>query len=205
MVKKRESKKRILQAALHEFSLQGLKGARVENIARAAGVNKAMIFYYFSSKQKLYEEVLNTSLKKIFIEIAKKIIIKPTVNNLIEQIPRIHINFFKENPDFIKMIGYTLFQNPDFIKKHMKKAFAEKLPIAPAFLLNRIRRWYEKGKITESDPLHFMINIISLNIFSFVAKPIIEAIFDVELDKIDGFYEKRIESVRNIIKRGMLK
>jgi AcrR family transcriptional regulator len=204
MTKKSETKERILKAALHEFSLQGLKGARVENISRQAGVNKAMIFYYYSSKQQLYEEVLNNALKKIFIEIAKKILLKPTVSNLIDKIPQIHITFFRENPEFIKMMGYTLFQDPDFIRKSIKKTFAEKMPISPSRLLNRIKRWFREGKITESDPLQFMINIISLTIFVFVAKPIVETIFDVELDKIEDFYDKRIDSVRNILKRGML-
>src|SRR5580658_8357607 len=49
-----ETRGRILDAALSEFAANGLAGARTEQIAAAAGVNKALIFYYFESKEKLY-------------------------------------------------------------------------------------------------------------------------------------------------------
>lgn len=49
-----ETRARILDAALHEFSANGLAGARTEQIASAAGVNKALLYYYFESKEKLY-------------------------------------------------------------------------------------------------------------------------------------------------------
>ena len=49
-----ETRQRILDAALREFAANGLAGARTETIATAAGVNKALIYYYFESKEKLY-------------------------------------------------------------------------------------------------------------------------------------------------------
>ena len=49
-----ETRSRILDAALSEFSANGLAGARTERIAAAAGVNKALLYYYFDSKEKLY-------------------------------------------------------------------------------------------------------------------------------------------------------
>jgi TetR/AcrR family transcriptional regulator len=55
---KLDASQRILKAALKEFSTYGLSGARMERIAEVAKVNKAMIFYYFSSKEKLYEVVI---------------------------------------------------------------------------------------------------------------------------------------------------
>src|ERR1035441_5320694 len=53
-----ETRARILDAALTEFSGNGLAGARTERIAAAAGVNKALLYYYFDSKEKLYLETL---------------------------------------------------------------------------------------------------------------------------------------------------
>ena len=49
-----QTRARILDAALHEFSTNGLAGARTERIAEAAGVNKALLYYYFLSKDELY-------------------------------------------------------------------------------------------------------------------------------------------------------
>src|ERR1700723_311807 len=53
-----ETRERILEAALSEFSANGLAGARTEPIAAAAGVNKALLYYYFESKEKLYAATL---------------------------------------------------------------------------------------------------------------------------------------------------
>jgi TetR/AcrR family transcriptional regulator len=60
-----ESRTRILEAALQEFSSQGLAGARTERIAAAAGVNKALLYYYFESKEKLYLAALEMIADKI--------------------------------------------------------------------------------------------------------------------------------------------
>src|SRR5580658_5436640 len=53
-----ETRARILDAALTEFAAHGLAGARTEPIAVAAGVNKALLYYYFESKEKLYSAAL---------------------------------------------------------------------------------------------------------------------------------------------------
>jgi AcrR family transcriptional regulator len=55
---KQNSPKRILKAASKEFSLKGFSGARVDDIAKRAGINKQLIYYYFENKEKLYTAVL---------------------------------------------------------------------------------------------------------------------------------------------------
>jgi TetR/AcrR family transcriptional regulator len=60
-----DAQTRILDAALTEFSIHGLAGARTETIAAAAGVNKALIYYYFQSKEKLYEAALEKAAARV--------------------------------------------------------------------------------------------------------------------------------------------
>ena len=60
-----ESRGRILDAALREFAANGLAGARTERIAEAAGVNKALLYYYFESKEKLYTTALETIVARV--------------------------------------------------------------------------------------------------------------------------------------------
>ena len=61
------SRKAILQAALVEFAQEGLAGARVDAIAEAAGVNKALLYYYFHDKESLYGAVLDLFLSACWI------------------------------------------------------------------------------------------------------------------------------------------
>jgi TetR/AcrR family transcriptional regulator len=68
--KTKPTKDKILEAALHEFSAHGVAGARVDEIARAAGVNKAMIYYHFESKQALFNELFQAEMESLQQEIA---------------------------------------------------------------------------------------------------------------------------------------
>src|SRR6266700_1486367 len=60
-----ETRQRILDAALREFAAHGLAGARTEAIASAAGVNKALLYYYFDSKEKLYTAALEMISQRV--------------------------------------------------------------------------------------------------------------------------------------------
>ena len=62
-----QTRARILEAATNEFSANGLAGARTERIAEAAGVNKALLYYYFRSKQELYNAALEEIAEKVVL------------------------------------------------------------------------------------------------------------------------------------------
>jgi|GEM_PF-1642796 len=205
MAARRDTKAKILESGLREFSRHGYQGGRVEEIARLAGVNKAMIFYYYGSKRELFRQVLRSSLEGVFSEVTRQLHLQSTVENLVEKLPEIQVQFLSKNPDFLKMVGLTLLQDPELIKDIVKRELAEKMPLSPQSILQKIRQGHKEGKITESDPLQFLINLISLNVFIFMGKPIIEAILDVRIDRIPRFDHKRVESIRHIIKRGMMK
>lgn len=63
------TREKILTAALHEFSLHGLAGARVDTIAETAGINKAMIYYHFESKEALFKELFKAEMELLNQEI----------------------------------------------------------------------------------------------------------------------------------------
>lgn len=200
-----DAKEKIFHAALKEFSKEGLGGARVERIAKKAGVNKAMIFYYFSSKQNLYQELLTHVMSKIFGRISGLMAQETSAEIFLEKITEVYITFLAKHQDFVRMIVLDMIQNPGNIDHFFKKFFEDRFDEGPGLFFGKVEAWYEKGEITESDPLHFIVNVISLNIFIFIGKPIIEAIFNVKVDEIDDFYQNRIKSVVNILKKGMLK
>ena len=59
-----DTKERIMQAALEEFSLHGFEGARMEKIASKVGINKASLYFYFKSKEQLFRELFDIIVKK---------------------------------------------------------------------------------------------------------------------------------------------
>lgn len=205
MIKEKDTNHRILDAALKEFSTYGFSGARMDRIAKTAKINKAMIFYYFSSKETLYQLVIRKAFQKIYPQFGALMASNPPAEEFVEKAAEIYVELFMENPDFVKMVAMELFQNPDNITQLMRNLFEEKLPEGgPKLLEPLIRKWYENGEIRECDPKHFMLNAISLSLLSFLAKPLVEMLFQSPFP-MENFKEKRIESIVNLLKRGMLK
>ena len=177
----KSSKEKILSAALKEFAAHGFGGARMDRIARTAGINKAMVFYYYSSKQSTSPE------------------------RFLETLPEVYIRFFSRKQNFLKMIGFEIIQNPNQITSLVAEIFNDSHQSPPVFIKKKISDWNQKGLITEPDPVHFFLNIIPLCLFSFLGKPMVEAIFGRKIADNEAYLQKRIQSITNLLKRGMLK
>jgi TetR/AcrR family transcriptional regulator len=204
MKKTKKTKEKILEAGLKEFSSGGYAGARMERIAALAKVNKALLFYYFSSKENLYREVLKHAIRKVIPKVRNIVLLEQSPEGFLEKLPAVYIEFISRNQSFIKMIAFDFVQQTDLIKTTFEQAIGKGFRQGPRLILKKIEKWYQKGLITESDPLQFMINIISLCLFIFIARPIIEAIFNQKIGD-EQFVRNRIKSVINILKQGMLK
>ena len=210
MRKKTDSSQRILKAALKEFSSYGFSGARMERIARSAKINKAMIFYYFSSKKNLYQQVVKVVFDQFSPLVLRLISSNPSAEEFLEQITELYVNFVSKNPEFLKMLMLELIQNPRNITSIFTRFFKEKmeiLQIGPQQLIGLIEDWREENVVNEDDPFQFMLNVVSLSLFSFLGKPFLEAIFQLSptySPQHEDFFQKRFNSVVNVLKRGML-
>ncbi len=198
-------KQKILNIAIKEFSEKGFSGARVEEIAKKAHVNKAMIFYYFNSKENLYKIILKNALYGLFIQI--KNIIKPdlTPERFLEKIPEIYINYFAENKEFVKIILRALIDNEESIKDTIREIYKENNMSTRNQYKILFKKWNDENIISESSDIDFFMNIISLSIFSFIGKPIAEIILNNNIEENDEFYKNRIKSITRLLKRGLLK
>jgi len=200
-----QTKERILLAAQKEFAARGYSGARMEAIARGAAINKAMLFYYFSSKDNLYRTVLFGVFSEFLGEIGRFISPQLTPDLFLEKFPEIYIRFIARHPDLLRIMVFDLIHNPENVTAAMAEIINEKMSLTPHPLLELIQRWHGQGLISEADPLHFMMNIVALSIFSFIGKPMVEAISGIKVENDAHFFRKRIASVVNVLQRGMLK
>lgn len=210
MRQKTDSSQRILKAALKEFSTCGFAGARMERIAKSAKINKAMIFYYFSSKKNLYQRVVKEVFDQISPLVIRLILSNPSAEEFLERITELYVNFFSRNPEFVRMVILELIQNPKNITSIITRFFKEKMgrqQMGPPQLIGLIEKWREENAISEDDPFQFMLNVVSLSLLSFPGKSFLEAIFQLSptySPHHEDFYQKRIKSVVNVLKRGML-
>jgi len=203
MIKKKKTKKRILEAAIQEFASKGYGGARIDSIAEKAQVNKAMIFYYYSSKMELYKLIVKKTIEGMQKRIFKNLFPFPSPEKLIEVFPKLYIEYFAENTYLIKIIGHDLITNPENITTIVREAFSEKQ--LPKTFIKVIKKWHEQGKIREDDPANFILNLVSPCITSFLALPIMEAVTNKKIEQNKEYYNKRIKSITNLLKGGILK
>lgn len=176
----------------------------MDRIAQKAGINKAMIFYYFNSKQNLYHTVIKEILLD-FIPRVQRVVMEARVpERLFEILPSLYIRYFSAKKEVIKIIAREMIHSPRNITPLIREIF-DRFPDSPSKMLPRvIREWHGKGWISESDHVQFIYNIIPLCLFPFIAQPLVEAILDVRIPNDEEFLEKRIQSITHLLKRGLL-
>jgi AcrR family transcriptional regulator len=116
------TRRRILDAALAEFSAHGIAGARVDRIARAAGCNKNLIYVYFESKETLFATILGKHLSRVYEELPF------TPDDLPGFAGRV-FDFAMEHPDLLRLIAWSALErtggrSPSRVDAHRAKVDA---------------------------------------------------------------------------------
>lgn len=167
----------ILKAAEREFLAKGFAGARTTAIAEAAGVTHGMLHYYFRTKEKLFEKILSEK-----IGLMKNLILNSALDNALpleqrlRRIISVHIDFLAANPGLPKFLIDEVFCNPGRVAKFGEQ-FRGIVPAVTLMFEKDLRKGIEAGIYREVDITMLIIDIISLNAFSFIAMPMLNACF----------------------------
>jgi AcrR family transcriptional regulator len=169
-----KTKDRILTCAIEEFIEYGFYGARMQRIADRAKVNKAMLFYYFTSKDQIYKEVLGSVLREV-IEKLNRLDDKPLpFKDKIRQIIDIYFDMFISHPDYVKLMQYELMTGG----KHLQELL-QGMPI-PFNSTGRIYQYFAEkmkaGQMRNVDILQLVASIIGQVIVPFIGRPLFESI-----------------------------
>jgi TetR/AcrR family transcriptional regulator len=194
------TEQKILSAARLEFSERGFDGARMQAIADHAGVNKALLHYYFRSKEKLFEVTLHDIILKLWADIQaqmNKHQEETDLRALITTVVSVYINTFAAQPMIPKMIVREVAVQSPVIFRVIGDAISA-IDIAPATILSIYNRELARGSIRPINPLHFMMNLMGMCAAAFIVKPIVEYISGkagkpIAFDR--KFYHKRIEAI----------
>jgi TetR/AcrR family transcriptional regulator len=180
--RKPETVRRICDAAELAFAEQGLAGARTDEIARDAGVNKALLYYYFRSKDELYAAVLEGMFLKqsAAIESARttnSLSRKPSARDTTsphQQELRAYVNgaidFVVANPHFPRLIQREMMNRSAQVRHLMRRFW---LPTYKR-LENAIRRGIKSGEFRRVDSEHAVFSIIAMTVFYFAAAPMLK-------------------------------
>lgn len=193
----------ILKAAIELFGKYGKDSVSTGKIAKKAGVNKALIFYYFNSKDKLYAKAFKHLIEQFHEKVHSKIItIEPGLNT-IELFIREHISYLKKNPLMIRFMVRELLAATDHEMSMELLEFMEIIKFIRNDLLKAISIARSKGEIRDVDPLQTIVNILSLDIFFFLGKPLVKLVSPTT--DLASFEEKRIDYVLDLLMNGLCK
>lgn len=178
------TEEKIKTAARKVFTKKGYSAARTRDIAEEAGINLALLNYYFRSKEKLFDIVMMENLQTFLLGL--KGVLHNEKSSLIEKVSMIaeeYINMLKANPDLPLFVLTEIRTNPAKLADTMKI----KTLLLESIFFKQLMEATE-GKI---HPMHLLINIMGLTVFPFVASPLLQNVGSMKQSDFDNLMEER--------------
>ena len=197
-----DTETRILQAAEKEFFEKGYIGARTTSIAEAAGVTHTMLHYYFRTKDKLFEQIVSKKINMLGDIILSAI----GDNNLpledrIRQGVERHFDFISANRDLPRFIVNEVFSHPERIEI-LKTSIQNIVNDLLNNLQQEIDEYAAKGLCQQANARMILIDIVSLNVFSFMAAPIVKEAIGYSYKSYDEFLTlRKKENVETVLRK----
>ena len=188
--KPEQTRAAILQAAVREFAEAGISGARTDAIARAAGVNKALLYYYFQDKETLYGAALDHSLSQLNAHMMEVLHRNLPPGEMVKTYVGTYFDF---------IAGHAFYRN--LMQREMLRA-AHGSPHMPRLAKRYFHPLAEKlgevlragiasGEFRKVDPMHFIPSMVALVIFYFASAPVMKAVSGVDPLSPEKLAERR--------------
>ncbi len=194
----KETDERIYEAARDIFHERGFDGARMQEIANRAGINKALLHYYYRSKDLLFEKVYQAAAKKLFPNIMVSLRSDDPLPKKVRLFVSGYIDTLRDNPYMPGFILHELNRNPDRLKNFLPKMM-EQL-IGP--FLKEIEAEISSGRLPHKDARHFIVNMFSLCVFPFVARPMLQSVLGFDDQGFNQFLTERKTEIPELLMRG---
>jgi AcrR family transcriptional regulator len=179
MVKKvidESTEEKILTAARKVFISKGMAGARMQDIADEAGINKALLHYYFKNKEQLFNNIFSKLTQGFWQQITSIFESDTPLFKKIENFCAVYIDKVLEDPYIPLFILYEMSQRP---ASFIKTLFLDRPP-RPQKFIQQIQAEVKEGNIKPVNPPQLLMNMISMCIFPFIGKPMFKLVMNVD-------------------------
>ncbi|HEY4194895.1 MAG TPA: TetR family transcriptional regulator, partial [Mucilaginibacter sp.] len=178
----------IKTAARIVFYRKGFAATRTRDIAEEAGLNLALLNYYFRSKGKLFEiimmETLSGFMQNLVVVLNDE---KTSLEDKIQEIATRYIDLIIKEPEVPTFIVTEIRNNPDIMIKRLPIKYV----LLQSVFIKQHQQAVAEGRITESNPLHFIMNLIGMVVFPFIAKPMIMRGSGLNIEEFNQLMEDR--------------
>ena len=195
----KETEEKIFEAARKVFQERGFDGARMQEIADQAKINKSMLHYYYRNKDNLFFEVFQAGVKKIipqiFIILNKEIGLKEKISEIVN----FYHNSFEENPQLPSFVIFEMNQNPERFRAFIS---AQGVSIPDVFI-DQVKAEISQKNITPIKPHQLLMNVISMCLMPMIARNMVQGIFKMDDGKYVEFLEERKSIIPDLIFEGI--
>ncbi len=189
-----ETESRILEAAQTVFVREGTREAKLKEIAEEADVNQALLHYYYRDKKTLADTVFEKVASEFFPQLEAILNADQTVEEKVRTFVPKYIDLVQGNPYLPSYIVGELNRNPAELKTRIQS-----LDLAPFEKLGpldrQLKRRAEEGTLRPISAEQFVVNLVSLCVFPFIARSLLEAAMGMEREDFDHLLEERKEAV----------
>lgn len=197
-MQKNNMEEQILLVAKELFMQFGYEGVSTTQVAKAVGCNQALVHYYYRTKQNLFKIICQQEIQKmlkILADIPQEDI---SFEDFIEKIIEAQIGFLKNNPDAPFFIIGELRHNSEVLKM-MKELFSE----FGKEIVGKIRMFVQmkqsKGELNDVSVEELLIDIVSLDVMSFVGQVLFTQILEMDSQTQEAFLERRKTHIKKLI------
>ena len=194
-IKTENTETEILIAAKEIFQQKGMAGARMQEIADKAKLNKALLHYYYRSKQLLFEAVFKSAFSLLAPQLNKVLNDDSDLFEKIRKFTENYVSFVIKHPYLPNFVIQELNKNPEFVQKLRSE---KNFPSIEKFKL-QVSDAINQGIIKPIEAEQLFINIISLNIFPFIGEPLLMALVNVDKESYNKILENRKTEVAEFI------
>lgn len=185
------TEEKIFNAARTVFQKKGFAGARMQEIADEAGINKAMLHYCFKNKQLLFEAVFMNAFSQLAPQINSIFNSNDSVFEKIEKFTANYIAFVIENPHLPPFVIQEMNNNPEFVMNFLHH---ENRP-NPSIFITQIEKEIEAGIIKPLKPKQLLMDLFSLTVFPFAAHMLVKGLLQISEAEFNEMMEERKTSI----------
>ena len=190
-----DTEQQILAAARAVFLRRGTAGARMQEIADEAGVNPALLHYYFRSKERLAEAVFRGVAARLIPSVIAVLGSDDSIEVKVERFVHFYLDFLTEHPFVPAYIISELHQQPERVAQILTAAAAMRPDHIGSALLEKLGTQLDErataGTLRRIAPEQFIINLLSLCIFPFAARPLLSMMLGVDVAAFARMIERR--------------
>ncbi|MDR1672527.1 MAG: TetR/AcrR family transcriptional regulator [Bacteroidales bacterium] len=184
----------ILEAATKVFGYKGYDGARMQEIADEAGMNKSLLHYYFRSKEQLFNRIFQEVFTSIWSEMTAAILCESTdIRHVLQSLIHNYSMIVRRLPYLPMFVLCETSRHPE--RAQQIKSLINDAGVKPQNLIDAINKKLKVNRIRHIDAREMIINIISLCFFPVMAQPLALIFLWQDKKTFDGFMLHRSEQV----------